>query len=178
MTMKKIIKLCLVGVLAVTLMACGSSDEKKAKAVVSDTLDTIQSLDLKEIAALTNEEYDSSWESNDVIKRTAKIMFDRLDYKITDVSVNDNEAAVTVDISNINYTTFIDETKRMLYAENENFDDLSLEEKEAKSLEVQERQLSEADLVTRTITAYVVKDGDTWKLANQNANLFKATVGQ
>lgn len=176
--MKKIMKLCMIGFLAISLIACGSSDEKKAKAVVSDYLSALKDKDLAQVAEISGETYDNSQESDDTFKRKMNVMLDRFDYDITDASINGDDAAVTVDVSNINYTNFYDSTKSMVANEVENFDSLEVTEKDLKLLELQEKLLPDTDIVTQTITVYLTRDGEGWKLAPQNAELNKAIFGQ
>ena len=72
----------------------------------------------------------------------------------------------------------MESSKIKLEADTENFSELSNEDKELKLIELMEAELPNADVVTQSVSAYVYKDGDTWKLSKNNATFFKAVNGE
>lgn len=176
--MKKILKICLACFLVAGLAGCGSSEEKAAKSVVSDYLDYLQDRNFTEAAKMTGDTYDTSHDGDEIYKRKVALMLDRLDYEISDVSINGNDGVITVELSNIHYTNFLESSKMKLEANTENFSELSNEDKELKLIELMEAELPNADVVTQSVSAYVYKDGDTWKLSKSNATFFKAVNGE
>lgn len=177
--MKKIMMLCMVMLLSVTILGCsGSADEKNAKKVVSDYLDCLFERDWETAAAMTGEKYNSDLNENETYKRTADIMLNRLEYKITDVNVEDTNGTVSVELSNVNYTNLVNTANSVLLNEVDDMEALNSEELGAKKLEIMERLLPDADIVTQTVLVNVTKDEDAWKLSSDNTKFNKAINGE
>lgn len=178
--MKKIVKICLVGLLSITLFGCfGSSDEKGAKKLVSDYIDLLKDGDLDGIVKLTGDTSTdlSTVEQTDAFKSTIKIMVKKLDYSISDVVINENNAVVTVKVSNVNCPNLRTKAIAKVNKEVANINELSTSEQEAKVIEKLEQLLPDETPVEQTIEAYLQKDGDTWKFTSDNSKLFTAVLG-
>lgn len=169
----------MVTILSLSILGCsGSGDEKDAKKVVSDYLDCLIARDWKTAAEMTNEEYNSALNEDETYKRTADIMLNRLEYKIEDATVNENSAVVNVEISNINYTDLVNTMNSVLLNEVEDISALSEEELTSKKLEIMERLLPDASIVTQTVEVNITKVDDAWKLSEDNARFNKAINGE
>lgn len=178
--MKKIMKLCLVGILSFSLFGCfGSSDEKDAKKFVSSYLDLLGDGDLEGIVKLTGDTTldISTVNQTDSFKKSVELMVKKLDYSITDVTINEDTAILIVDVSNVEFPNLRTKAIAKVQEEVENIEELSTEEQETKVLEKIEALLPDEALVEQTVEVYLAKDGDNWKFTGDNAKLFSAVLG-
>lgn len=174
--MKKICKLLLVCLLSVTLFGC-SSDEKDVKEIVTSYLDCLKNKDLAGAAAISGEVFEDVEQTEDQ-KAVLDIMFKKFDYNITEVKVEEADALITLDITNINFVDLKDKAAENLEESNPSFKDLGDEEKIKLLVEEENKIIEATEPSTFNVTVKLVKgEDDKWQMTTDNTAFAKALLG-
>jgi len=166
-----VIAVVVIAIIAVlTFMIVTSSDPKKS---VDGLFTDLKAGDFEKAQELLNITDESDLLDDTVNNETKALLFNKLEWKVKNVTENENEAYVEVEVTNKNYKTII--TNMMQKTLKAAFSGEEVTEQKSQNYLIEELKNEQVEMTTVTKTINAVKVDKKWKIV-ENSELLDALL--